>query len=199
MGEAFLRQHTPHPIITRGSTELPSPARGECAIMPTEFAVASHYVKQPTSRCRDAFRIPLAHPRYVVNRRSQDVVTSSAESWANAGQGREIRPFQKAHLCDLRHIQAARAIAIFSAWREGSHRWRLLWPILSVSDLSSARIPRCCWAFSGAGLRFASSARCPMTSPIGSGAGDTFDRRNGTTPAREPPLQRLAQDARAHA
>src|SRR5215510_6268716 len=90
MGEAFLRQHTPHPIITRGSTELPSPARGEGAIMPTEFAVASHDVKQPTSRSRDAFRIPLAHPRYVVNRRSQDVVTRSAESWANVGRGRRF-------------------------------------------------------------------------------------------------------------
>src|SRR5262249_14046658 len=113
MGEGFLRQPPPHPIITRGSTELPSPAAevgfirlrpslrvpelglarvpvAEVAIMPTEFAVASHDVKQPTSRSRDAFRIPLAHPRYVVNRRSQDVVTRSAESWANVGRGKRF-------------------------------------------------------------------------------------------------------------
>src|SRR5262249_54743381 len=100
MGEGFLRQHTPHPIITRGSTELPSPAAelgfirlgpslrvpelglarvrvGEGAIMPTEFAAASHDVKQPTSRSRDASRIPLAHPHYVVNRRSQNVVVAA--------------------------------------------------------------------------------------------------------------------------
>src|SRR5262249_4958803 len=120
--------------------------------------------------------------RYVVNRRSQDVVTGSAESWANAGQGREIRPFQNAHFCDRRHIQAARAIAIFAPWREGSHRWRLLWPILSVSDLSSARTPRCCWPFSGAGLRFASSARCPMTSPVVPAAGHPAERGENTTP-----------------
>src|SRR5262245_28053317 len=163
----------------------------------TAFAVASHDVKQPTSRSATHFESPLAYTRYVVNRRSQDVVTGSAESWANAGQGREIRPFQNAHFCDRRHIQAARAIAIFAPWREGSHRWRLLWPILSVSDLSSARTPRCCWAFSGAGLRFASSARCPMTSPIGSGAGDTAERRKSTTPARGPSLQRLTQAFRA--
>src|SRR5262249_44785231 len=139
----------------------------------------------------------LAHPRYVVNRRSQDMVTRSAESWANVGQGREIRTFQNAHFCDLRHIEAARAIAIFSPWREGSHRWRLLWPILSVSDLSSARTPRCCWPFSGAGLRFASSARCPMTSPIGSAAGDTADRRENTTPPAAHHKQRPTQEFRA--
>src|SRR5262249_11508531 len=68
---------------------------------------------------------------------------------------------------------------------EDIHRWRLLWPILSVRGLSNARTPRCCWAFYGVGLRFASSARCPMTSPIGSGPGDTaFNWRKRTRSAR---------------
>src|SRR6516225_9653741 len=83
----------------------------------TAFAAASHDVKQRRSRSRDPFRISLAHPRYVVNRRSQDVVTGSAESWANVGQGKEFALFQNAHFCDRRHIQAARAVAIFSPWR----------------------------------------------------------------------------------
>ena len=84
----------------------------------------------------------------------------------------EPAPSKCALLCDLPHIQAAGAIAIFFTM-EGIHRWRLLWPILSVRGLSNARTPRCCWAFYGVGLRFAPSARCPMTSPIGSGPGDT--------------------------
>src|SRR5262249_55215702 len=78
---------------------------------------------------------------------------------------------------------------------EGIHRWRLSWPILSLSDLSSARTPRCCWAFYGAGLRFACSARCPTTSSIGSGPGDAAHRCE-TTKVAWPSLQRLAQDLR---
>src|SRR5262249_42229139 len=119
----------------------------------------------------------------------------SAESWANARSREGNSRFQNALLCDRRHTQAARAIAIFSP-REGIHRWRLSWPILSVGDLSSARTPRCCWAFYGAGLRFASSARCATTSSIGSGPGDAAHRCETTKSAGGPPLQRLAQELR---
>src|SRR5215470_4315403 len=44
--------------------------------------------------------------------------------------------------------------------------------IWSIRDSSSARIPRCCSEFYGLGWPSASSARCPMTLPIGSEPGD---------------------------
>ena len=40
---------TPSPIITRGNTELPSPARGEGIVTSIALALISHDVKQPIS------------------------------------------------------------------------------------------------------------------------------------------------------
>src|SRR5262249_46002516 len=88
------------------------------------------------------------------------------------GHGRETRSLKMRTYCVTYLTFRPPVLSLFFTM-EGIHRWRLLWPILSVRGLSNARTPRCCWAFYGAGLRFASSARCPMTSPIGSGPGDT--------------------------
>jgi hypothetical protein len=40
---------TPSPIITRGNTELPSPAGGEGTVTSIALALISHDVKQPIS------------------------------------------------------------------------------------------------------------------------------------------------------
>src|SRR5215468_10561414 len=95
----------------------------------------------------------------------------SAESCANARLGEGKPAFQKAHFCDVHHSRRPATCLLFG--EEGGHRWRLSWPILSIRDWSSARTPCCCWAFCGAALRSAFSARCPTTSPTGSALGDT--------------------------
>src|SRR5262249_31566526 len=69
---------------------------------------------------RPIFRIPLAHPRYVVNRRSQDVVTGSAESWANVGQGRGFA-LSKMRICVTAVTFRRPAPSLFS--HHGGHSW----------------------------------------------------------------------------
>ena len=61
MGEGFVSNRYPSPILARGSTELPSPARGEGnnsgdrAVGPAALVVVSHDVKQPISFPRRIF------------------------------------------------------------------------------------------------------------------------------------------------
>src|SRR5215469_10097675 len=96
-------------------------------------------------------------------------VVKKRECGARLGEGKPT--FQKAHFCDVHHSGRSAPSLLFA--QEGGHRWRLSWPILSIRDWSSARTPCCCWAFCGADLRSACSARCPTTSPTGSAPGDT--------------------------
>src|SRR5215813_4126960 len=92
--------------------------------------------------------------------------------------------FRKAHFCDLHHSRRPAPCLLFE--EEGGHRWRLSWPILSIRDWSSARTPCCCWAFCGAALRSAFSARCPTTSPTGSALGDTHILALTKAPSHRP-------------
>src|SRR5262249_32811531 len=53
MGEGFVSNKYPSPIIARGSIEPPSPARGEGTITATALALRS--------RCQTAHLVPAAH------------------------------------------------------------------------------------------------------------------------------------------